>query len=408
MSQPASVEKPRVIVGIPMERLPMASPEVFFSFMGLAQQGWPLIKTDYARTDIQRNKFAVHALKQGYEYLLMLDSDHVHPPNIVFQLLHDIEEHPEYEIIGGLAFRRGEPFEPMAYHLTRDGLLASLVPREAKIYEVDRLATCSMLIRCDVFKRLPYPWFQYNYDNLTALGWPNCDLSALDDNLFRSEDIFFCKLAKDHGLRIYVDARVKSPHITTSLITESTFLAHTQSQPIYHQMALANRAVPELFQEGPAKRVLYVGARPSGFTLGPQIYEAGHDITLLEVWPENAEHFRQDKRVSRVIEGDVRTMDTLDVGHFDIAVWWHGPEHVQREELPVALANLERVADTVLVGCPWGEYPQGELYGNPHERHVQTVREEDLRALGYEVNLSGKQNTPTGNMAAWKRVRQAT
>ena len=39
---------------------------------------------------------------------------------------------------------------------------------------------------------------------------------------------------------------------------------------------------------------------------------------------------------------DVRDARVLALLHFDVAFWWHGPEHVTREELPEVVAGLKK------------------------------------------------------------------
>jgi hypothetical protein len=88
---------------------------------------------------------------------------------------------------------------------------------------------------------------------------------------------------------------------------------------------------------------------------------------------------------------------------YQAVVWWHGPEHVKREELAATLARLEAMADIVILGCPWGVYPQGDYGGNPHEVHLATLLPEDFETLGYEVTTLGKRDDPASNLIAWKR-----
>jgi len=132
--------------------------------------------------------------------------------------------------------------------------------------------------------------------------------------------------------------------------------------------------------------------------------EAGHHLTLLEIWSENLAYYRGSDRFDRVVQGDVRALPGGLRKRYDFAIWWHGPEHVKADEWAWALANLEGLADLVVVGCPWGIHPQGELFGNPHERHVSTLYEADLEALGYVVVSTGQRDGIDGRLIGWKRI----
>ena len=396
--------EPRVMVGVPMERHPMHTPQLFFSFIQLAQQGWTFVSTDYNRTDVQRNKFAVHLLKNPtFTHLLMLDSDELHPPQTITRLVERVKENPEIEVIAGLAYRRGEPYEPMVYKRLGLNQLESMVEvaYTPGLYECDAVSTGAIMVSRKVFERLPYPWFRYDYDAAQALGWPDCPLEAIDAVGLRSEDIYFCELCRNHGIKIWADTTVQSAHASNQFVTRDTFLAHMRQTPAYKLLETLTNATPELFgAQAVAGKVLYVGARTDRAVLANELSKL-HTQDLLEIWPPNAKHYERDGRFARVILGDVRTWEADT--HYDAVVWWHGPEHIARWELAKTMLRLEQMADLVLVACPWGEYPQGAYGGNPHEEHVAALLPEDFTALGYEVATLGKCDDSASNLIAWKR-----
>ncbi|HUW11696.1 MAG TPA: hypothetical protein VM537_18340 [Anaerolineae bacterium] len=148
---------------------------------------------------------------------------------------------------------------------------------------------------------------------------------------------------------------------------------------------------PEIFGKG---TLLYVGASPRRSQFLPQLLAAGRDVTLLEIWPANAEHFRGWPGV-QVVCGDVCAVEGLILPEerYDVAFWWHGPEHIPGSDLHRAMAGLERRARQVVVGCPWGVSRQATVDGNPHQQHVTTLHPENFVALGYRVNIIGKVNS---------------
>lgn len=142
---------------------------------------------------------------------------------------------------------------------------------------------------------------------------------------------------------------------------------------------------PDCFVPG---RLLYVGASILRSQCLPDLVAAGHQVTILEIWPDNVAHYRA--RGFTVVQGDVRQVGTLNLPRYDVAFWWHGPEHVALSDLPATLAALEELADLVVLACPWGESPQGAVYGNPHEAHRISLAPLFFTARGYRTWTMGR------------------
>ncbi len=155
------------------------------------------------------------------------------------------------------------------------------------------------------------------------------------------------------------------------------------------RLAQMQRFVPQLFGSG---TLLYVGASPRRAQFLRRLM-ATHRVTLLEIWPANVQHFRAWPGLE-VVCGDVRHVASLDlpVERYDAAFWWHGPEHIRKEDLAAALAGLEQRARLVVIGCPWGMSRQAEVDGNPHQRHIATLYPTDFQARGYRVDTLGQVN----------------
>lgn len=167
------------------------------------------------------------------------------------------------------------------------------------------------------------------------------------------------------------------------------------------RLAALRLAVPDLFGPG---TLLNVGANRIRFQLGTRLAASGREITLLEIWAANAAAYENDRRLRRVVVGDVRRLGELDLGTFDACLWWHGPEHIDKGELAGALAGLEAAAERLVVlGCPYGVYPQGPFMDNPHDAHRAALYPVDLEALGYSVVALGEADHPDGGLIGWKR-----
>lgn len=162
-----------------------------------------------------------------------------------------------------------------------------------------------------------------------------------------------------------------------------------------------DRCLPDLFKRGGT--ALYVGASMYRADYLTELHEAGYKVTVLDIWFANAWHLAADERVGHIIHGDVRNVGKMDLPHFDVVFWWHGPEHLPRKDTLRALIELEKLADLVVIGCPDGYYHLGPAYRNPHEQHLSAWAPGDFRKLGYQAeSLGGEPGTETCHILAWR------
>lgn len=198
----------RVLLGIPMERT--MGQLAFFGFAEILIQGWPLARLEYTRNDIARCKFAEFLLHDDkYTHLVMLDSDHVHPPNIIQRLARWFLAYPEVvEVVGGLNFRRGAPYDPCAFIDPGDGHFRRMAEWQTGAMEVEALGTGSLMVARTVFERLEWPWFGYDYT--TRNDWPGTDM-------------WFSGKCREAGIALWCDSTTSSPHVGDRLIAEQTY-----------------------------------------------------------------------------------------------------------------------------------------------------------------------------------------
>jgi GT2 family glycosyltransferase len=72
-------------------------------------------------------------------------------------------------------------------------------PKYNTLFEVHANGTGIMLIKTEVFKKIPRPWFMFEYNQVGQ-----CSLG---------EDWYFCREAKRAGFKIYTDPRIKVGHL---------------------------------------------------------------------------------------------------------------------------------------------------------------------------------------------------
>ena len=137
----------------------------------------------------QRQKLAANAVKAGAEYVLFLDSDMRFPPYLLEHLIARTQQ-PGVDIVACNYPTRRTPVKTVAFS---DFTKLECIYSNDKVglEAVDAIGMGAMLIKASVFERLPKPWFQICY--LPTAG------------MYIGEDIYFCKLAQAHQIKVWVD-----------------------------------------------------------------------------------------------------------------------------------------------------------------------------------------------------------
>lgn len=204
------------IVAVPCERTISYAEDVFPWIIKIAAQGWAWMEPKYGRTDRNRIHYCNHLLDNPrFTHIVMLDLDHAHPDHIVYTLCQSVAEDPENRlVVSGLTYRRGEPYDPIAWRLRDDlGKFEVITEWEhGEVLEVDQCSPACTIISRKVFETIPPPWFKYEY-------YPERDY-------YPSEDIYFSRQCREYGIRQFVDTRIESPHLRTHRITEATLRAY--------------------------------------------------------------------------------------------------------------------------------------------------------------------------------------
>lgn len=128
-----------------------------------------------------RGQAAKLAIKCGASHLLFIDSDMRFPHDTLKRLL----SHNVY-IIGANCKQRTRD----EWTARKDGQFISSVGKQG-IEEVDTIGMGVTLIRTDAFRSLPEPWFSTPFDG------------KLEKHV--GEDVYFCELARDAGISIFID-----------------------------------------------------------------------------------------------------------------------------------------------------------------------------------------------------------
>jgi len=172
-----------------------------------------------------------------------------------------------------------------------------------------------------------------------------------------------------------------------------------------------SRHIPEV---AACKTCLYIGAKPERIELVDMLYGMGLDIDVLEVFEPNVKALKELNKKWKIFrdifQGDVRDLPEPLLGKgtwpdYDVIIFWHGPEHLNKEEIPGVLKELETGARCfVILGCPWGDFPQDTTDGNIHEAHLCSLTPGFFENLGYSCHTIKKIHKRGSNIVAWKRI----
>ena len=140
------------------------------------------VEMGYA-TDYARNKLVKSAIAEGFSHVLFIDDDMAFPWDTPQRLLkHD------KDIIAANYTKRQIPALPVA----QKGGQYLFSRNKTGLEEADHAGTGLMMIKTEIFKSLPWPWFQTR-------------LQDDENDPLVSDDVHFCRLAKAHGFQIWID-----------------------------------------------------------------------------------------------------------------------------------------------------------------------------------------------------------
>lgn len=186
----------KILIAVPT--FETIQPEVFKAIYDLRPAGHEL-HFDFVKgydCAVARNRIGVLAQDGGYDYVLMVDSDTIIPPDTL-ELMLDTD----VDVCLGVCPRKNTKegktamikLGGKAYH---DSYFYNELPNEKTLVKGGGFA-CA-LVRSYVFTQIDYPYFQYV---------TNQDCSTL------SEDFYFCQQCRMYDINIWMDPRVKCGHL---------------------------------------------------------------------------------------------------------------------------------------------------------------------------------------------------
>jgi len=189
-------------IGIPLS-WPSCPSDFFDSFTAMNKLNAHVIRASSGPIQEMRNTITTRALELNCTHLIFLDADMVYPENTLLKLLsHNVD------IVGALCFKRWPPFHPTIF--TGDKYEMTLIDPwpENELIEVTATGTGCLMIKTEVFEKMPYPWFEF---------------SETPEGGVVGEDVQFCYKAKELDYKIYVDTGLETEHLCQMRVNSNMY-----------------------------------------------------------------------------------------------------------------------------------------------------------------------------------------
>lgn len=176
-----------------------------------------------------RNLAVKKAQKYNADFLMCLDADMQHPPDIIYRLA----KH-ELPIVSGMYFHQSPPHLPVVYkHKEAHNYVHCWDYPKDRLFDVDLVGMGCVLIDMRVFDEIEMPYFAY-------------DSSREDGIVDVTEDVEFCKKVRAANFNIFVDPTIQCKHISIEDVSHVNFNVYMEQ---YHTYS----ALLEKFGDGTLK-----------------------------------------------------------------------------------------------------------------------------------------------------------
>jgi len=197
----------KILVAVPT--FETINPETFKSIYELEKTDDIELYFDFVKgydCAIARNRIIEKTLNNGYDYVLMVDSDIIVPKNTITDLLSD-----NVPIVLGCYPRKSNPSKFELFKLGKPDFtdeqrftVEEVLNNEDHLVPIKGGGFGCVLIKSSLLHKLTYPYFRY--------------VIYESEKAFLSEDLYFCVKVLNQNISIYSDNRVICKHIKKSIV----------------------------------------------------------------------------------------------------------------------------------------------------------------------------------------------
>ena len=290
-----------------------------------------------------RNIIAEGAVKNNHKYLFFLGDDVEVPNHTLRQLIFRMEHDDTLGVVGGVYCSKSTPPAPLVFR--GNGAGSYWKWKIGEYFECTGLGMDCTLIRVEMLKDLPKPWFK----TVDGDGF----IDGVNHAEQWTEDLYFLEQVKKlNKWRICCDASVICRH--WDAIGNKVYDLPADSYPVTGVLEVADKL------NGQEKKIVDIGCGP--------IYNDFNGIKPIRV--DIREDVNPDYRL------DVRHLTPLENEDFDVVFSSHVLEHISRNEVESTLDEWIRILKPdgelrlVLPNIKWAAE---RIMNNEVDHHVMNV-----------------------------------
>jgi FkbM family methyltransferase len=214
------VKNKKILIAIPTNKY--IEPETFRAIYNLdVPEGYDTEFQFFYGYQIDQIRNLIAEWAKHYDYLLSVDSDIVLPKDALKKMLA-----ADKDVISGLYIQRIPGTQVVEiYQDNPTGGVNNIPYRVLENQGTVQVAACgfgAVLVKGEVFRKMAYPHFMYK--------------SAIKHSDTISEDVYFCKKAREAGFTVWADTSIKCEHIGQQVFSLETFeeksLRHIANQDL--------------------------------------------------------------------------------------------------------------------------------------------------------------------------------
>lgn len=155
------------------------------------------------------------------------------------------------------------------------------------------------------------------------------------------------------------------------------------------------------------KTCLYIGASVERFHYQSELKKHNIITDIVEINKERCKNLEQEfSWLNKIICGNIVSVSQLFNNKYDLILWSHGPEILDRKDIIPTIKGLEDITNNLIVlMSPWGKYTYSNTENLLREdTNTTSLYEHNFIVLGYRVSTIGNKDENGSNLLAWKFI----